>query len=60
MRRVISVGCGGHWWHIGRVDAFRLEGRGSESRSSRHVGTLGKSFTVSIAVVGSSSERLML
>jgi len=35
-----------------------------ESRSSHHVRTLGKSFTysdtVSIAVVGSASERLML
>ena len=29
---------------IGRVDAFRPKGRGFESRSSRHVGTLGKSF----------------
>ena len=33
------------WWHIGRGDAFRPEGRGFESRSSRAVGTLGKSFT---------------
>src|SRR6218665_3525031 len=55
------------WWRIGRDDAFRLESRGFESRSSRHVGTLGKPFTymqlpvalrcvnsgtVSIAVVG--------
>ena len=32
-------------WRIGGVDAFRLEGRGFESRSSRHVGILGKSFT---------------
>ena len=35
----------GAWWHIGRVDAFRPKGPGFESRSSRHVGTLGKSFT---------------
>src|SRR6218665_39138 len=62
-------------WHIGWVDAFRPEGRGFEFRSSRHVGSLGKSFTfhlqlpvafrrvssdkVSIAVVGSASERLI-
>ena len=36
---------GGAWWLIGRLDAFRLKGRGFESRSSRHMGTLGKSFT---------------
>ena len=35
------------WWCIGRVKAFRPEGRGFESRSSRHVGTLGKSLTCS-------------
>ena len=36
-------------WRIGRVDAFRPEGRGFESRSSRHVSrpTLGESFTCS-------------
>ena len=34
---------GGMWWLIGRVDAFRPQGRGFESRSSRQVGTLGKS-----------------
>ena len=33
------------WWCIGWVDYFQLEGRGFDSRSSRHVGTLGKSFT---------------
>src|SRR6218665_3323113 len=33
------------WWLIGRVDICRPEGRGCKSRSSRHVGTLGKSFT---------------
>ena len=58
----------GAWWRIGWVNASELEGRGFESRSSRHVGTLGKSFTyscllrlgisdtVSIAVIGSASE----
>ena len=30
------------WRRIGRVEAFWPEGRGFESRSSRHVGTLGK------------------
>ena len=30
---------------IGRVDAFRPLGYGFDSRSIRHVGTLGKSFT---------------
>ena len=33
------------WWRIGRVVIFRPEGRGFESRYSRHVGTLGKSLT---------------
>ena len=32
------------WWLIGRVDAYRPKGRVFDSRSSRHVGTLGKSF----------------
>src|SRR6218665_731342 len=32
------------WWRIGRAEAFRQKGRGFESRSSHHVGTLGKSF----------------
>jgi len=31
----------------GRDDAFRLESRGFESLSSRHVGTLAKSSTYS-------------
>src|SRR6218665_1823858 len=35
----------GAWWLIGRFVAFRPKGRGFESRSSRHTGTLGKSFT---------------
>ena len=36
--------CVGHGL-VGWVDAFRPKGRGFESRSSRHIGTLGKSFT---------------
>src|SRR6218665_1998027 len=39
-----QVSCG-TWWLTDRFDAFRPKGRGFESRSSRHVGTLGKSFT---------------
>src|SRR6218665_533123 len=35
------------WWRLGCVDSFQPEGRGFDSRSSRHVGTLGKSFTCS-------------
>src|SRR6218665_1578125 len=35
----------GHVWRISRVDTFRPKGRGYDSRSRRHVGTLGKSFT---------------
>ena len=37
----------GEWRLIGRFGAFRLKGRRFESRSDRHVGTLGKSFTPS-------------
>ena len=33
------------WWLIGRFITFHPKGRGFESHSSRHVGTLGKSFT---------------
>src|SRR6218665_3126779 len=33
--------------HIGRGDDFQTEGRGFDSHSNRHVGTLGKSFTYS-------------
>src|SRR6218665_167927 len=36
------------WWLIGRFGTFRSKGRGLESRSRRHVGLLGKSFTHSI------------
>ena len=32
------------WWLIGRFVAFSSRGRGFESRSSHHIGTLGKSF----------------
>jgi len=35
----------GTWWHIGRVEAFRLKGLGSQPPSSRHVGTLGMYLT---------------
>ena len=35
----------GHVWRIGWVDTFRPKGHEFDSRSSRHVGTLGKSFT---------------
>ena len=35
----------GSVWRIGRVDAFRSKGHEFDSRSSRHVGTLGKSKT---------------
>ena len=35
----------GRVWRIGRVDAFRPKSHGFDSRSSRHAGTLGKSFT---------------
>src|SRR6218665_2321719 len=33
------------WWLIGRFDAFRPKNRGFDSRSSRHLGIFGKSFT---------------
>ena len=39
--------CRGTWWRIGWGDYSQPEGRGFASRSSRHVGTLGKSFTCS-------------
>ena len=35
----------GAWWVIDRFIAFHPNGRGFESRSSRYIGTLGKSFT---------------
>ena len=36
---------GGVWWLRGKFGALRPEGRRFESHSSRHVETLGKSFT---------------
>ena len=39
------VGRGRRGWRIGRVDAFRPKSHGFDSRSNRHVGTMGKSFT---------------
>ena len=36
---------GGVWWLNGKFDALLQEGRSFESHFSRHVGTLGKSFT---------------
>ena len=41
-----SLVCG-TWWRLGWDDDFQPEGCGFDSRSSRHVGTLGKSFTCS-------------
>ena len=53
-------------WRFGWDDSFQPEGRGFDSRSSRHVGTLGKSLTHSClwretpaqypCCVGSASE----
>ena len=40
-----GIGLSTMWLLVGRV--CRLEGHGFEFRSSRHVGTLGKSFTCS-------------
>ena len=35
----------GSWWLSGKFVALRPEDRRFESHSSRHIGTLGKSFT---------------
>ena len=35
---------GGAWGLIGSVDAYRPKGRGFDSHSNHHVGTLGKAF----------------
>ena len=43
--QLLAPSASGTWWLIGRVDSFQPEGRGFDSRSSRHVGTLGKSLT---------------
>jgi len=42
----------GRVWRIGKFDAFRPKGHKFNSRSSRHVGTLGKSFTHSNVAFG--------
>ena len=44
---VIEINCWTSYFvnYNGKVDAFRQKGHGFNSRSSRHVGTLGKSFT---------------
>ena len=42
----VTAWCGS-WWRLGWVDYFQPEGRGFDSRSCRHVGTLDKSFTYS-------------
>ena len=44
LKRHYESNCG-MWWRFGRVDAFRPDGHGIDSRSSRHVGTLGKFLT---------------
>ena len=48
--------CNGAWWRFGRVDAFHPKGHGFDSRSSRHVGTLGKSFTRSCLGASASNS----
>ena len=37
----------GTWWRLGWDDDFQPEGHGFDCRSSRHIGTLGKSCTCS-------------
>src|SRR6218665_640078 len=44
-QKIMSTINTGMWWRIGRVDNFQPEGPGFDSRSSRHIGTLGKSLT---------------
>jgi len=44
-RRVTNFELKKVWRLIGRFGTFRPKGHGFESHSSRHVGTLGKSFT---------------
>src|SRR6218665_2176447 len=44
---ILETQCHMTWWRLDRVDSFQPEGCGFDSRSSRHVGTLGKSFTCS-------------
>ena len=52
----------GMWWSLGWDDDFQPEGRGFDSRSSRHVGTLGRSFTCSCpcALVWNSDTESVL
>ena len=38
----------GTWLRIGWIDDFQPQGRGFDSCFSRHVGTLGKSFTYTV------------
>ena len=42
-------------WRIGRVDGLRPKGHGFDSRSSRHVGTLGKSLAHNYYLCSSSA-----
>ena|SRR6218665_800012 len=44
-RNVFQLYMRGLCWLIGRFVTFHLKGHGIKSHSSRHVGTLGKSFT---------------
>ena len=45
-RHLLSFDCGA-WWLSGKLGAFHMKGRKFESHSSRHVGTLDRSFTLS-------------
>jgi len=45
MQRNVKLKSNQYSIKIGRVDAYRPEDHGFKSRSSCHVGTLGKSFT---------------
>jgi len=45
--RTTSLTSRGTWWRLIWVDDFQPEGRGLDSRSSRHMGTLDQSFTYS-------------
>jgi len=52
-------GACGTWWRLGWDDDFQPEGRGFDSCSSRHVGTLGKSLCHSVGgpvTLGSGSR----
>ena len=43
----VPINIRGAWWHIGWVDAFGPEGRGSNPALAAMPGNLGKSFTYS-------------